>query len=490
MSVEQPVPHEQPVQWVSMWQTHKTIHPRWFWGRHAATRWLMVLLTQALFYGLPWLQWNDRPLVLFDLIERRFYLFAWVFHPQDLIYLTFLLIICALSLFLFTAVAGRVWCGFACPQTVYSQIFMGIERLVEGDRSARLKLDANPFGLRWWARRPLKHGIWIAIALWTGFTFVGYFTPIRSLALEVFTLSTGAWETFWVLFYSAATYGNAGFMREQLCKYLCPYARFQGAMFDHDSLIVSYDAARGEPRGTRGRKDNAAARGLGACVDCSLCVQVCPTGIDIRKGLQYECISCGVCVDACNHMMDKMHYPRGLIRFTSENALAAGQGSGAVWLSLLRPRVLIYSTVLWLLVCGVTLALVGRPDFRVDVVRDRTTLYRIATNGAIENVYRLQLMNNSEHPLEMLVQAEGLAGAHVVEHTVWNLAPAQSQWVVVHAQADENLKPGSHPMQLVVSALRTDEAAVNDDVESQDIVPRVRRAVEQRSEKTVFFVPR
>lgn len=480
----------QPVQWVSMWQKHRTIHPRWFWGRHAATRWLMVLLTQALFYGLPWLQWNDRPLVLFDLIERRFYLFAWVFHPQDLIYLTFLLVICALSLFLFTAVAGRVWCGFACPQTVYSQIFMGIERLVEGDRSARMKLDANPFTFAWWVRRPVKHVIWIAIALWTGFTFVAYFTPIRVLASDVFAASTGAWETFWVLFYGAATYGNAGFMREQLCKYLCPYARFQGAMFDRDSLIVSYDSMRGEPRGTRGRKDNPAAKGLGSCVDCSLCVQVCPTGIDIRNGLQYECISCGVCVDACNHMMDKMHYPRGLIRFTSENTLASGQGSGAVWLSLLRPRVLIYSMVLWLLVCGIALALVWRPDFRVDIVRDRTALYRIASNGAIENVYRLQLMNNSEHPLELLVQAEGVQGAQVVEHTVWHLAPAQSQWVVVHVQADDMLRPGSHSMQLLVNAVRTDDPVVNDDVESPDVLPKVKRHVQQRVEKTVFFVPR
>lgn len=480
----------QPIRWVSMWEKHRTIHPRWFWGRHTATRWLMVLFTQALFYGLPWLQWNDRPLVLFDLAERRFYLFAWVFYPQDLIYLTGLLVICAISLFLFTAVAGRVWCGFACPQTVYSQLFMGIERLIEGDRSARLKLDAKPFTRRWWVRRPVKHALWLLVAAWTGFTFVGYFTPVRSLADAGFHGNAGGWELFWVGFYSLATYGNAGFMREQLCRYLCPYARFQGAMFDPDSLIVSYDAARGEPRGTRGRKDNPAGMGLGACVDCGLCVQVCPAGIDIRNGLQYECISCGVCVDACNHVMDKLRYPRGLVRFTSAHGLAQGPGESLFWLRLLRPRVLLYSFFLWLLVSGVGLALVWRPDFRVDVVRDRNALARIADNGAVENVYRLQLMNNSEHALDLTAYAEGLAGVHTVDHAVWHLAPTESRWVVLHVQAADNLQAGSHPMQLRISALREDTTEVDDDAESSDVLPAVKRSLQQRQEKTVFLVPR
>ncbi|MCE2680041.1 MAG: cytochrome c oxidase accessory protein CcoG [Burkholderiales bacterium] len=471
---------EKPIQWVSMWQGHQTVQPRWIWGSWTARRWLMVLLTQALFYGLPWLHYNDRPLVLFDLLERRFYLLAWVFYPQDLIYLTVLLVVCALALFLFTTVAGRVWCGFACPQTVYSEIFMGIERLFEGDRSSRLKIDADPWHFPGVFRRLGKHGVWLLIAAWTGFSFVGYFTPIDALGQSLLQAKASGWETFWVGFYGLATYGNAGFMREQLCKYLCPYARFQGAMFDTDSLIVSYDAARGEPRGTRGRKDDFFAQGLGACVDCGLCVQVCPTGIDIRKGLQYECISCAACIDACNLMMDKMRYPRGLVKFTSERAQARGWGSGKIWLSLTRPRVLLYSLLLWLLMAGTTLALVMRPDFRADIVRDRAALYRINEQGRVENVYRLQLMNNSEHRLQLALNIEGLPGGVLAESSVYVLPAAKTQWVVVHASAAEDLAAGTHGFDFVITARRLP-------IQGQSTEAGV---AETRREKTVFIQPR
>eukprot|EP01031_Cornospumella_fuschlensis_P042531 gene42531-51964_t len=286
---------------VFLYAATKKIHPRSVSGLFARWRWGLVFLTQIVFYGLPWLEWGQRQAVLFDLGARRFYLFGIVLYPQDFIYLTGLLVISALSLFLFTAVAGRLWCGYACPQTVYTEIFLWIERRFEGDRMARIRLDEAPMSLNKLWRRGGKHGVWLAVAVWTGFTFVGYFTPVRTLGLEVWTNSLGPWETFWVLFYGFATYGNAGFMREQVCKYMCPYARFQSAMFDKDTLIVTYDEARGEPRGKRSRKADPAALKLGACVDCELCVQVCPTGIDIRKGLQYECIGCGACVAACKN---------------------------------------------------------------------------------------------------------------------------------------------------------------------------------------------
>ncbi|MCX7276088.1 MAG: cytochrome c oxidase accessory protein CcoG, partial [Burkholderiales bacterium] len=280
---------------VSLYAASKKIYPRSVQGLFARWRWAMVLLTQLVFYGLPWLQWGQRQAVLFDLEARRFYIFSLVLYPQDFIYLTGLLVVSALSLFLFTAVAGRLWCGFACPQTVYSEIFMWIERHIEGDRAARMRLDGAPMSAHKLARKSAKHAAWLVLSLWTGFTFVSYFTPTYALLQESMSGSFGSWEVFWGLFYSFATYGNAGFMREQVCKYMCPYARFQSAMFDKDTLIVSYDTTRGEPRGSRSRKADPAALGLGSCVDCTLCVQVCPTGIDIREGLQYECIGCAAC---------------------------------------------------------------------------------------------------------------------------------------------------------------------------------------------------
>jgi cytochrome c oxidase accessory protein FixG len=312
-----------------LYASEKKIYPRSVTGLFSRWRWAFVWLTQIIFYGLPWLEWGERQAVLFDLGARRFYIFGFVLYPQDFIYLTGVLVISALSLFLFTAVAGRLWCGFACPQTVYTEMFLWIERKVEGDRPHRMKLDASPFSLEKLVKKWFKHLLWVMVAMWTGFTFVGYFTPIQELGMEFLQTRMGSWEVFWVFFYAFATYGNAGFMREQVCKYMCPYARFQSAMFDHDTLIVSYDAVRGEPRGTRGRKDDLKALNLGSCIDCELCVQVCPTGIDIRKGLQYECIGCGACADVCDTVMDKMNYPRGLIRFTTQHALKTGGRAAA-----------------------------------------------------------------------------------------------------------------------------------------------------------------
>ena len=300
-----------------LYEVRKEIYARAVSGWFARWRWALVFLTQLVYYGGPWLIWNGRQAVLFDLVARKFYIFGIVFWPQDFIYLTGLLVVSALSLFLFTAVAGRLWCGYACPQTVYTEIFMWIERKVEGDRSARMRLDQAPMSARKLALKATKHGLWILLSLWTGFTFVGYFTPIHQLGAEVGALfasaarasapTLGAWEIFWVLFYGFATYGNAGWMREQVCKYMCPYARFQSAMFDPDTLVITYDRGRGEPRGPRVRKLEPKSLGLGHCVDCDICVQVCPTGIDIRNGLQYECIGCAACIDGCNQVMARMH---------------------------------------------------------------------------------------------------------------------------------------------------------------------------------------
>lgn len=437
---------------VSFFEAHKKIYPRSISGRFMSWRWAMVWLTQLLFYGLPWLDWGQRQMVLFDLGARRFYLFGYVLYPQDFIYLTGLLIVSALSLFLFTAVAGRLWCGFTCPQTVYTEIFMWIEHKVEGDRSARIRLDQGGWTLEKIWRKTLKQFLWIALALWTGFTFVGYFVPIRDLGGELLALQ-GGWQIFWVLFYGFATYGNAGYMREQVCKYMCPYARFQSAMFDKDTLIVSYDAKRGENRGPRKKDVDYKAQGLGDCIDCKLCVQVCPVGIDIRDGLQYECIGCGLCVDACNNVMDNMHYPRGLIRLTTENAVNQGWTGAQIWRRIARPRVLIYTTILLGLTAAMVFSMAVREPLKVDVIRDRASLARIVAGGKLENVYRLQVMNATEQVQTYSISVKGLEGIAMAEGDTVEVDSAQTRGVAVRVQIPYGTAaPGSHPIEFEITA--------------------------------------
>ena len=437
---------------VSLLEIRKKIYVRAVHGWFARWRWGLVLATQMLFYGLPWLLLNGRQAVLLEITERKFYLFGLVLWPQDVIYLAALLIIAAYSLFLFTAVAGRLWCGYACPQTVYTEIFMWIEKKIEGERIARMRLDKAGLSLEWFVIKTEKHLLWLMIALWTGFTFVGYFSPIRELGLRMVTWQLGPWEVFWVLFYSFATYGNAGFMREQVCKYMCPYARFQSAMFDRDTLIIAYDRERGEPRGARSRKADPAAAGLGHCIDCSICVQVCPTGIDIRNGLQYECIGCAACADGCDQVMDKMGYARGLIRYASENALERHLGAKDMWRRMLRPRTVIYSALLAVIIIGTGVSLVMRNPLKVDVIRDRGTLAREAAPGVIENVYRVQIMNTEEAMRSFTITAEGLPDLRIagVEQPI-AVSAAGSRLVPIRLQtASEAGKPGSNPIEFVV----------------------------------------
>ena len=457
---------------VSLYQAQQKIYPRSVSGLFTRWRWGLVFLTQLVFYGLPWLEWGQRQAVLFDLGVRRFYIFGLVLYPQDFIYLTGLLVISALALFLFTAVAGRLWCGYACPQTVYTEIFLWIERKVEGDRSARIRLDEASWSLEKFVKKFSKHLLWVLVAVWTGFTFVGYFTPIRELGMEFLQARMGSWEVFWVIFYGFATYGNAGFMREQVCKYMCPYARFQSAMFDKDTLIVTYDTQRGEPRGARSRKADPAALNLGACVDCSLCVQVCPTGIDIRKGLQYECIGCGACADVCDTVMDKMGYARGLVKYSTQNAINHKWTQRETWMHVFRPRVLIYTSVLAAICVAMLVSLTLRTPLKVDVIRDRGVMARIVSGGMIENVYRLQVMNATESNQQYSIAVSGLPGIRLAvdqeSQTVVNAT--ESRWVVVRVQLPyEGAEPGSHPIHFDIAA---------------------QGSTAQVSEKSVFLVPR
>ncbi|MBD9479022.1 4Fe-4S dicluster domain-containing protein [Pseudoxanthomonas sp. PXM02] len=406
--------------------------------RVAAVWWLL-----GMYYVFPWLRWDDRQAVLFDLPARKFYVFGLVFWPQDFLLLAVLLIIAAMALFFFTALAGRLWCGYACPQTVWTEVFLWMERWTEGDRSARIKLDAAPWNANKLLRKGGKHVLWAVFALWTGFTFVGFFTPILDLGTRLWPFAWGGWETFWVLFYALATWGFAGFLREQVCKYMCPYARFQSAMFDRNTLIIAYDPMRGEPRGPRKRglgsvlerargllentvaydyvmraaaHPSAADQRLGAhgtitfagagvvveplpkfvpdqlgdCIDCTICVQVCPTGIDIRNGLQYECIACGACIDACNDVMDKMGYPQGLIRYTTQNAID-GRPS-----KVLRPRIFVYGALLLALVAAWGWGVFNRDVLIAEVLRDRNALYREVAGDRVENSYTLKLVNKDQ----------------------------------------------------------------------------------------------
>jgi cytochrome c oxidase accessory protein FixG len=455
---------------VSLYAAAKKIYPRSVEGVFAYWRWVAVFFTQIIFYGLPWLEWGVRQAVLFDLEARRFYILGLVLYPQDFIYLTGLLVIAALSLFLFTAVAGRLWCGYACPQTVYSEIFLWIERKIEGDRSERIRLDDSKFSIRKLGKKTSKHAAWVLLSLWTGFTFVGYFTPIHELIISAVDFQFGPWQFFWVFFYAFATYGNAGFMREQVCKYMCPYARFQSAMFDHDTLIVTYDSERGEPRGHRSKKTDLASSNLGACVDCSLCVQVCPTGIDIRNGLQYECIGCGACADVCDTVMNKLGYAKGLVRYTTQNSMINKWTSKQTLIRVARPRVLIYTSILLALVIALGTSLVMRTPFKVDVVRDRATLARITENGSIENIYRLQIMNAAEVDKTYQLSVNGMKGIEIATDKEVKVAAAQAHWIVLRVDIPYgSTEPGSHKINFDIK-----------DESGKDVV----------HEKSVFIVPR
>ncbi|HQY07382.1 MAG: cytochrome c oxidase accessory protein CcoG [Burkholderiales bacterium] len=470
-------PPDAGVKLVSLYQPHKKIYAKAVEGRFNNWRWVFVWLTQIIFYGLPWMMWNDRQAMLFELTSRRFYIFGLVLYPQDFIYLTALLLVSAYGLFLFTAVAGRLWCGYACPQTVYTEIFMWIERKFEGDRVKRMKLDQAPWSSDKLWRKTGKHAAWIVFSLWTGFTLVGYFTPIRDLAAAALTLSFGPWEWFWIPFYGFATWGNAGFMREQVCKYMCPYARFQSAMFDKDTLIITYDAERGEPRGSRSKKADPKALGLGSCVDCNLCVQVCPTGIDIRKGLQYECIGCAACIDVCDEVMGKMGYAKGLVRYDTENGLEQHLDRTQTLRRIFRPRVLIYTAVMILICTAVGASLALRTPFKADIVRDRASLARVVEEGWVENVYRLQIMNAAESKQTYDLKVDGLPGLALIDFRPQTLGPAEARWVTVSLRVPPETagatKAGAHEVHFTIERV----ASATDG------------AVSLR-EKTTFMLPR
>jgi cytochrome c oxidase accessory protein FixG len=431
---------------ISFYAKHEKIHPREVIGGFSKLRRIAVFALLGIFYLAPWLSWDGRQAVLFDLPGRKFYIWGLVLWPQDFIFLTWLLVLLGLSLFFFTALAGRLWCGYACPQTVWTEVFVWIEAWIEGDRNKRIKLDRAAWGFEKTLKKSTKQAIWVIFALWTGVTFVGFFVPVIDLMHGLAHLDVNGWPLFWILFYGGATYANAGFMREQVCKYMCPYARFQSAMFDRDTLIITYDQARGEPRGARSRHAPRSQDTLGDCVDCTVCVQVCPTGIDIRQGLQYECIACAACIDACDTVMDKVGYPRGLIRYTTQQAMD-GQKT-----RILRGRTLVYGLLLGLLFTVGVVGLLNRKTADLDAIRDRNALYRETATGQIENVYLLRVLNKKMLPRTFRLTVEGLEGAVIDGGTPrWLVAGGEVYTTAIRLEAPAATIHGGHTVRFILT---------------------------------------
>ncbi|WP_434656942.1 cytochrome c oxidase accessory protein CcoG [Pseudomonas sp. R3-56] len=443
--------------------TDNLIHTRSFSGLFRTLRISGAGVLFLLFFGTVWLDWNGRQAVLWNLSESKFHIFGATFWPQDFILLSALLIIAAFGLFAITVFAGRVWCGYTCPQSSWTWIFMWVEKITEGERNQRIKLQAAPWGVNKLLRRSAKHTLWLAISLLTGLTFVGYFTPIRPLAEELLTLQMAGVSLFWVLFFTGATYLNAGWLREAVCMHMCPYARFQSVMFDKDTLTISYDVARGEIRGPRKRDAVPANIGLGDCIDCQMCVQVCPTGIDIRDGLQMECIGCAACIDACDSIMDKMGYARGLIKYTSERQLQGGKTH------LLRPRLVGYTAVLMVMIAALALALVERPMVSLDVSKDRG-LFRENSQGQIENIYSLKIINKTQQRQAYQLSLMDGDGFVLQGKTQLSLAPGEIVDVPVSV-AMLNERPRSGSQELTFKVADSDEPDIYSEAKSRFVAP-------------------
>lgn len=441
----------------SLYKKEPKVYPREVTGTFATLRRAAMFLLLGIFYIGPWLQWDDRQAVLFDLPARKFYIFGLTLWPQDFLYLALLLILAAICLFFFTALLGRVWCGYACPQTVWTEAFVWMEQFFEGNRNQRIKLDKAPWSTNKLMRKTGKQTAWIIFALFTGFTFVGYFTPILELGQKAAGFNLGGWEAFWIFFYGFATYGNAGFMREQVCKYMCPYARFQSSMFDKDTLIITYDQQRGEPRGGRSKSVDHKAKGLGDCVDCTLCVQVCPTGIDIRKGLQYECIACAACIDACDQVMDRMNYPKGLIRYSTEHAMTGKPTK------ILRPRVFIYSLLLLILVGGFLTLLNTKQPLILDVIRDRNTLYRDVGRLGIENSFTLHILNKDDQEHTYTLSVSGLEGIQLSNNDPVTVPAATVYTLPIAVRVPQENAKGGNTILFTLSATDGSDLEITED---------------------------
>lgn len=387
------------VKLTSLYEKREKIHVKEISGHYQTLRNIVLTITLGTYFIVPWFKWNHHQAILLDLPHRNFHIFGLTFWPQDFFLLVGALLIMVLIFIFLTTLAGRIWCGYTCPQTVWTKVYMWVERFTEGSRIQRIRLDNQKFTFEKIIRRTIKHAIWLFVAAMTAVTFVGFFMPIDQLILALFHCDLGAWEFFFIAFFTMMTYLNAGFMREQICLYMCPYARFQGTMFDKDTLIISYDTLRGEPRGSRKRGVDPKQNGLGDCIDCHQCVQVCPTAIDIREGLQIACIGCAACIDACNQVMDKMQYPRNLIHYSTEHKHEGKKTH------IIRPRLIANAIILLMIIFAFTFALFMRIPLRLDIIKERTRLFTVTSDGNIRNDYLLKIINMSQekHTYQIIV---------------------------------------------------------------------------------------
>lgn len=372
-----------------------------FTGRFRNLRIRLAGVLALIFFGVPWLNWGGRQAVLWDLDTQKFYIFGTTFLPQDFIALAAILMLAAVGLLASNLVVGRAWCGYICPQSTWTWAFMWVEKITEGDRNQRIKLCESGWSFNKISRRALKHSAWLALSLATAVAFVGYFVPIKQLWGAILQLDWLNETGFWVFIFTAATYANAGWLREQVCLHMCPYSRFQSVIFDKDTLVVTYDVVRGETRGSRKKELDHKAAGLGDCIDCMQCVQVCPTGIDIRNGLQMDCIGCGACIDACDSIMEKMDYPKGLIRYTSGREQEGGKRR------FFRPLVFAYGAALIATILLLTVSLQIREPVSLSVAKDRH-MFKIDNRGNVVNVFILKVTNKTQDAqhYEILLDAD------------------------------------------------------------------------------------
>ncbi|WP_417544316.1 cytochrome c oxidase accessory protein CcoG [Marinobacter sp.] len=460
----EPSGKNQKIETVDLYASRKKIYAKEVKGLFQRIRTVSLLLLMGMYFLFVWLTLDGNPLIHFDLPAREFHLYGATFYPKDFFLLSGMLIISAFGLFFITTLFGRVWCGYTCPQTVWTFIFMWVEERIEGSRNKRMKLDKAPNSTEKIVKKTTKHLIWLIISLLTGLTFIGYFYPIRELTVDIFTFQANGWAYFWVAFFTIATYLNAGWMREQVCLYMCPYARFQSVMFDPNTRIVSYDPNRGEPRGGRRKDVKPEEVGLGDCIDCGQCVHVCPTGIDIRDGLQYECIGCALCIDACDEIMDKMNYPRGLIRYTTENELE-GKPS-----KLLRPRTFGYGAVLTAMISAIIFVVATRVPAQMDALRDRGALFSFNGEGRIENSYTLKIVNMSEVPQTFKLSVKGLDGIRILTQTQINVDSGENRSLPTVVDVPPESIPQSNN-EIIFHAQSETDASLKLETESRFVGP-------------------
>ncbi|MGB0834520.1 MAG: cytochrome c oxidase accessory protein CcoG [Psychrobium sp.] len=424
-------------------------------GKYQRIRRGIAMFLMTLFVILPWIEINNYPAILLDASNQQWHIFGNTLYPQDFPVVAGLFMVAAFALFFITTWLGRVWCGFLCPQTHWLFMFFWLEEKIEGSRNQRIKLDKQEMNGEKFIKKSLKHTSWVVVAFLTATTFVSYFMPPIELYSGIISGELGIQPWFWIVFFAVCTWGNAGFLKEKMCLHMCPYARFQSAMFDKDTLLVGYDATRGEDRGRRRRKDDHKAMGLGDCVDCNLCVDVCPTGIDIRHGLQYECINCGACVDACDQTMSQFNYPKGLISFTSEHELKGGKTH------LFRGKIIGYGIACILIFAAMAGYWFTRSDVELNILRDRNVLYRINNDDLIENSYQLKLLNKAPQARSFSIQATGIDGIQSSLTKTFAIDSGEMSSQVITLTADPvNLPRRVLPIEFIISDMETGEVLI------------------------------